>query len=465
MSSDASSPSTTERLKRPTVEAITLIATTGVIVALLALTIVVVNRENSEQVAQDARTAILAEGTLSAAAATSNVGARALLTLRLENASDSVDTALSEDVRQALDGTIEALHDRSSLLASGLTSTEQTAVADALSTFGEATTALTTAIDDASIDRAEAARAAQRVAYENLEGQIVAIRDLRTENVLLAEKGLGRLAEATRFVVIFFMPLMVFVAYRRASRRREAQRRLEEDLERQRDLTQARDEFIAELSHELRTPLTGIYGFALAIQEVADLSDEDQELVVHIVNDAAELKRMVDDLITAGRMTAGTLAISIDEFSLKPLAVEVAAVFELRDLRIAIEIQDVVLRADPRGVRQILMNLVSNAATYGGDEISIEATTEGSMAVIRVVDNGPGVPEEVLPRLFNRYLHGGDRALLNGSIGLGTAVAFTYAESLGGTIEYRRVHDLTVFEVHIPAAIGASIGGLEGALV
>ena len=72
---------------------------------------------------------------------------------------------------------------------------------------------------------------------------------------------------------------------------------------------------------------------------------------------------------------------------------------------------------------------------------------------MRVIDDGPGVPEDIEPYLFNRYLHGGGRALLSGSVGLGTAVAAAYAESFGGTIEYIRANDRTIFEVHLPAVV------------
>jgi nitrogen-specific signal transduction histidine kinase len=75
------------------------------------------------------------------------------------------------------------------------------------------------------------------------------------------------------------------------------------------------------------------------------------------------------------------------------------------------------------------------------------------------------VPEDIEPYLFNRYLHGGGRALLSGSVGLGTAVAFAYAESFAGTIEYLRVDDHTIFEVRLPAVIPDAVKDVEPALV
>jgi two-component system OmpR family sensor kinase len=79
---------------------------------------------------------------------------------------------------------------------------------------------------------------------------------------------------------------------------------------------------------------------------------------------------------------------------------------------------------------------------------------------MRVIDNGPGVPEDIEPYLFNRYLHGGGRALLWGSVGLGTAVAAAYAESFGGTIQYLRDNEWTIFEVRLPAVISDTASAL-----
>ncbi len=77
-----------------------------------------------------------------------------------------------------------------------------------------------------------------------------------------------------RFLIFFLVPLILIIGYRRGARQREDARRLVAALEHQRALTLLRDDFIADLSHELRTPLTGIYGFALALQEISELKRE-----------------------------------------------------------------------------------------------------------------------------------------------------------------------------------------------
>jgi nitrogen-specific signal transduction histidine kinase len=176
-------------------------------------------------------------------------------------------------------------------------------------------------------------------------------------------------------LIFSLVPLILIIAYRRGARRRESARRLEEALESQRELAQSRDDFIADLSHELRTPLTGIYGFALALGDNSDLSEENHELVTHIVSDAAELTRMVDDLITTGRIAAGTLAMSTEDLRLKPAMTEAAEIFAMRGIAVQVRMPDVVIRADRLGMRQLLINLVSNAARHGGDEIAIEGVS------------------------------------------------------------------------------------------
>lgn len=102
-------------------------------------------------------------------------------------------------------------------------------------------------------------------------------------------------------------------------------------------------------------------------------------------------------------------------------------------------------------LRHMLVNLLSNADRHGGDDIVVTTFRDEDEAVVQVIDDGPGVAEEILPMLFGRYLHGRGGALVRGSVGLGTAVANSYAEALGGTIEYLREDDRTVFEVRLPA--------------
>jgi two-component system OmpR family sensor kinase len=151
---------------------------------------------------------------------------------------------------------------------------------------------------------------------------------------------------------------------------------------------------------------------------------------------------------------------STEDLRLEPVVTEVAAVFAMRGIPMMVRVPDVIVRADRLGLRQLVLNLVSNAARHGGDEISVEAVMREGFVSMRVIDNGVGVPANIEPYLFKRYLHGDGRALLSGSVGLGTAVAAAYAESFGGTIEYLRHNDRTIFEVRLPAVISDTVPAL-----
>jgi len=117
-----------------------------------------------------------------------------------------------------------------------------------------------------------------------------------------------------------------------------------------------------------------------------------------------------------------------------------------------VEVDDFAITAiaDRARLKQLLRNLVSNAAKHGGDEIAVTAYSRDGMAVIEVIDDGPGVSADVEERLFDRYIHADGTAVLEGSVGLGLAIARSFAEGMGGALTYVRTADLTVFSVTLP---------------
>jgi signal transduction histidine kinase len=201
------------------------------------------------------------------------------------------------------------------------------------------------------------------------------------------------------------------------------------------------------------------------------LEDEDQslspasrELVGLIVTEAAELARMVDDLVAAGRIDADAITYDLETVELSAEIEEVIRPFKRRGVSVETDEIGISVRADRLRLRQLLRNLVSNAVKYGGDEIAVTAYRHGSTVVIEVVDDGPGVSPDVDDRLFHRYVHEHGSALLQGSVGLGLAIARSFAEGMGGSLEYKRINDLTVFEVSLPLAAGETAGRMEEVL-
>lgn len=88
---------------------------------------------------------------------------------------------------------------------------------------------------------------------------------------------------------------------------------------------------------------------------------------------------------------------STEDIRLEPIVTEVADVFAMRGIPVTVRVPDVMIRADQAGLRQLIRNLVSNAARHGGDEIAIESVMREGIVSIRVIDDGPGVSADIDP--------------------------------------------------------------------
>jgi len=227
--------------------------------------------------------------------------------------------------------------------------------------------------------------------------------------------------------------------------RKAAERRLQE-------LARSKDQLIASISHEIRTPLTAVVGFAEVLRDdEAKLSPaERDELIRSIAAHASDISHIVEDLLVAARTDIGTLVVSRVSVSLRA---EVAKVLEVwqppPDWRIDIR-GDSMARGDPRRIRQILRNLLTNAARYGGDHVEVRIHHNGSEAILQVRDDGPGIPVEDRATVFEPYRRSATHPGQPGSVGLGLSVARTLARLMEGDLTYRYDDDRSVFELVLP---------------
>lgn len=258
--------------------------------------------------------------------------------------------------------------------------------------------------------------------------------------------------------VVFLLTLAVpgsavivyFVVTRRQVRSLRERSRLE--LEAERTISRAKDDFIAGLSHELRTPLTSIYGFAEILTDGGVQGREaTAETAQIIANEAAEMTRMVDDLLTASRLDSTGLEIELAPTPVQQVIDAAVMPFERAGMSIDRERTQAVAMVDAARLRQILVNLLSNAARHGGPKTEIEVSAGDDTVEIEVSDNGPGVPEDRIATLFEPFGHEGRSALLAGSVGLGLAVASRLAGMMGGSLRYQRFGSRTYFVVSLPA--------------
>lgn len=252
------------------------------------------------------------------------------------------------------------------------------------------------------------------------------------------------------FFLLFAVPASAVLVYFLIVRRqvRELRIKAEVDLEAERAVSRAKDQFIAGISHELRTPLTSIYGFAEILSESADADTAEPAQIIS--NEAAELTRMVDDLLAASRLESTGVEIEPGSTNLGEVIESAVTPFERAGEVIERKPCDIYLSTDAARLRHVLVNLLSNAIRHGGERTGIEVTQADNEVEIEVWDNGSGVPEGMLEKLFHPFIHGGSAPLLTGSVGLGLAVASRITALLGGKLSYQRFGSKSYFVVRLP---------------
>jgi signal transduction histidine kinase len=114
---------------------------------------------------------------------------------------------------------------------------------------------------------------------------------------------------------------------------------------------------------------------------------------------------------------------------------------------------DPIAYADPQRLRQIVRNLLTNAARYGGDEVTVELTEHSNAVGILVCDNGAGIPEGEQERIFEAYHRAHEIAGQPASVGLGLFLARRLAVMMGGTLDYTRRESLSCFHLVVPRAV------------
>jgi len=206
---------------------------------------------------------------------------------------------------------------------------------------------------------------------------------------------------------------------------------------------QIRRDFVANVSHELRTPLTAIRGYVEALSEGDADPEESPRFLEVIMRHTLRMERLVKDLLRLARLDAGQEVLEVADCDLRRLAQSVVADLEpalkARDQRVDITISADVetVRADPSKLHDVLRNLVANASTYSPEQstIRISAYRDREFVAIEVQDEGPGIPEEDLGRVFERFYRvDKSRARDPGGTGLGLAIVRHLVELHGGKV-------------------------------
>jgi two-component system sensor histidine kinase VicK len=236
------------------------------------------------------------------------------------------------------------------------------------------------------------------------------------------------------------------------------------DVTEQRKNELMRREFVANVSHELRTPLTNIRSYAETIMDSGDEMPPDlrDNFMGVIVSEADRMTRIVQDLLTLSRFDYGKMDMNIVRF---PFAKAVSSVYEAVILdaqnhghQLTLELPDDLpeVDGDLERIEQVIMNIVSNAIKYtpDGGRIQITAGQEAEQVFARITDNGIGIPEKDLPRLFERFYRVDKaRSRASGGTGLGLSIAREILNQHHGDIQIESVYGQgTTVTITLPIA-------------
>ncbi len=225
---------------------------------------------------------------------------------------------------------------------------------------------------------------------------------------------------------------------------------IEQDQEIQtlKSLENYRREYLGNISHELKTPIFNIQGYIHTLIE-GGIYDENinMDYLKRAANNTERLKVIVDDLTEISKLESGVLELEFEDFDIKSLVEEVYKdqEFLTKKMNISLVFNDSAdnsfrVRADKENIRQVLMNLITNAVKYNKQDGIVKASfyEMGQNVLIEIADNGPGIEEQHLPHLFDRFYRADNhRSREIGGSGLGLSIVKHIIEAHKQTINVR----------------------------
>ena len=247
----------------------------------------------------------------------------------------------------------------------------------------------------------------------------------------------------------------VFDLTERRAAERDRRARLEAETARRtaEELSHAKSELLAAVGHEARTPIQAIVGFAELLGTMNLDEERRREALGHITAAAGHVLDLLADVLDISRIEAGALPLVLETVGVRDVVNEVLGLLsaraEQRQVHLAHDLSDDVVHVDRRRLRQVLLTLVGNSIKHGavGGRVEVRSvsTDDPTVALVAVEDDGPGLPPDLLPRVFTRFARsdpatGRPRPTAAAdptdeeSIGLGLGLAYGLMTAMGGDL-------------------------------
>ncbi|PYC65603.1 two-component sensor histidine kinase [Micromonospora arborensis] len=216
-------------------------------------------------------------------------------------------------------------------------------------------------------------------------------------------------------------------------------------------------QFVADASHELRTPLAAIRGYAEVARRGRDEVPTDvAHALRRVESESTRMTSLVDDLLLLARLDSGR-PLAVDPVDLTALVVDAVSDAHVAgpEHRWQLGLPEVAIRVpgDAARLHQVVANLLANARVHTppGSTVTTTLAVDGDSAVLTVADDGPGVPAQLQPEMFERFARGdSSRSRTHGSTGLGLAIVAAVVEAHHGTVRVDSQPGRTVFTVRLP---------------
>jgi len=214
------------------------------------------------------------------------------------------------------------------------------------------------------------------------------------------------------------------------------------------ELDELKSNFVAIASHELRTPASSVYGVFATLAEREELPEGTRERLTQIgYQQADRLCRLIEQLLDLSQLDASRVAVRPTALVLRSSLAEIIAVTVPEETSLQLDVPaSLAVVVDPLVLDRVISNLLLNASRYGEPPIVVSAERTDRHVRIAVTDHGPGVPVDVQPSLFERFVRGQNA----GGSGLGLTIARAYARAHGGDLIFAAEPGSARFELVLP---------------